>query len=333
MTWTELSDGEPTANTMSVTIERIEVAAFSIRTIEQVSTVERMNRRKMLFQMGTTALAVNNLAALQTFAESFPNTETMPGIFIGHGSPMNAITENNFVRGFREIAKSIPKPKAILCISSHWFIDGSKVTAMEKPRTIHDFGGFPKELHEITYPAPGSPELANLVLEQTKPTSMQLDNTWGLDHGAWTVALHMYPQADVPIVQLSVDRTLTPQGHFELGKRLNELRRRGILILGSGNIVHNLRMIDFQNIDRKNYGFDWAIEAREFVNGCVRKGDYLPLLHYAKQGRAMQLAVPTPEHYLPLLYILGLTHDPAKSHFFNDEMVAGSLSMTSLVVS
>lgn len=292
-----------------------------------------MNRRNMLVQIGTAALTAGNVTALQAFAESFPGTEAMPGMFVGHGSPMNAIEENQFVRGFREIAKTMPKPKAILCISAHWFIDGTKVTAMRSPRTIHDFGGFPRELSEIQYPAPGSPELANLTAEVAKPTHLNLDNNWGFDHGAWTVAMHMYPQADVPIVQLSVDRSLTPQGHFELGQRLNSLRHRGVLILGSGNIVHNLRLVDFQNFNRKNHGFDWAIEAREFVNRCIAEGNYRPLLEYAKHGRAMQLAVPTPEHYLPLLYILGLKHDPANHQLFNDELLAGSLSMTSLRVS
>ncbi len=283
--------------------------------------------------MGTAALTAGNLTALQAVAESFSLTEPMPGVFVGHGSPMNAIEENHFVRGFREIAKSIPKPKAILCISAHWFIDGTKVTAMDKPRTIHDFGGFPKELSEIQYPAPGSRELADLAAELAKPTAVNLNSNWGFDHGAWTVAMHMYPQADVPIVQLSVDRTLTPQGHFELGKRLDALRQRGILILGSGNIVHNLRLVDFQNFNRKNHGFDWAIEARAFVNRCIADGDYRPLFDYTKQGRAMQLAVPTPEHYLPLLYILGLKHDPENHELFNDELLAGSLSMTSLKIS
>ncbi len=160
-----------------------------------------MNRRRMLMQIGMGAVAVSNLNALQAFAETLPGSEPMPGLFIGHGSPMNAIEENHFVRGFRDIAKSIPKPKAILCISAHWFIDGTKVTAMNKPRTIHDFGGFPRELHQAQYPAPGSPELADVVTELAKPTQVGLDNNWGFDHGSWTVAMQMYPQADVPIVQ------------------------------------------------------------------------------------------------------------------------------------
>lgn len=283
--------------------------------------------------MGAGALTIGNLSTLQAFSDSLPNTEPMPGLFIGHGSPMNAIEENHFVLGFRDIAKSIPKPKAILCISAHWFIEGTKVTAMNRPRTIHDFGGFPKELHEAQYPAPGSPELAGLAADLAKPTLVSMDNTWGFDHGAWTVAMQMYPQADIPIVQLSIDKSLSTQRHFELGQRLNDLRHRGVLVMGSGNIIHNLRMADFRNLNRKDYGFDWAVEAREFVNRCLIEGNYRPLLEYTKQGRAMQLAAPTPDHYLPLLYILGLKHDPAKHQFFNDEMVGGSLSMTSLKVS
>lgn len=291
-----------------------------------------MNRRRMLLQMGAASITLRNLNELQAFAENLPYTETMPGLFVGHGSPMNAIEENDFVRGFREIAKSIPKPTAILCISAHWFVDGTKVTSMDKPRTIHDFGGFPEELHRIQYPAPGSVNLAQWTVELANPTQVRLDTDWGLDHGAWTVAIHMYPQADVPIVQLSLDRTLTPQKHFELGRRLDALRQRGVLVMGSGNIVHNLRLVDFQNFDRKNYGFDWAVEAKQYVNRYISEGNYRPLLEYAQQGRAMQLAVPTPEHYLPLLYILSLKHDPANHQFFNDELLAGSLSMTSLKV-
>lgn len=292
-----------------------------------------MNRRKMLLKLGIGTLAVGSMNALQALAESWPKTEPIPGLFIGHGNPMNAIEENHFVRGFREIAKSIPKPKAILCVSAHWFIDGTRVTAMNRPRTIHDFGGFPKELHEAQYPAPGSPELAEFAAELGKPTQIGMDHNWGFDHGSWTVAMQMYPQADVPIVQLSLDRKLTTQGHFELGERLNEIRHRGVLIMGSGNLLHNLRMADLRNVSRRNYGYDWAIEAREFMNRCIAEGNYRPLLEYTRQGRPMQLAVPTPDHFLPLLYILGLRHDPANHEFFNDELVAGSLSMTSLKVS
>ncbi len=292
-----------------------------------------MNRRKMLMQMGVGAFALGTLKELRAFAETLPGCDPLPGLFIGHGNPMNAIEENHFVRGFRQIASLIPKPKAILCVSAHWYIDGTQVTAMNKPKTIHDFGGFPKQLYEAQYPAPGSTELARVTAELAKPTQVGMDNNWGFDHGSWTVAMQMYPQADIPIVQLSIDRRLTPQGHFELGQRLNELRHRGVLVMGSGNLLHNLRMADLRNVNRRNYGYDWAIEARQFINRCIADGNYQPLLEYSKQGRALQLAIPTPDHYLPLLYVLGLKHDPANHQFFNDELVAGSLSMTSLMVS
>ena len=287
----------------------------------------------MLMQMGLGTLVGGKLTALEAFAETFPASEPLPGLFIGHGSPMNAIEDNRFVRSFRQVAQSIPKPKAILCVSAHWFIDGTKVTAMHRPRTIHDFGGFPRELHETQYPAPGSPELAGLAAELAKPTPVSMDQSWGFDHGSWTVAMQMYPQADVPIVQLSIDRRLTPQEHLELGKRLNDLRRRGVLVMGSGNLLHNLRMADLSKVEQRDYGYDWAMDARQFINQCIAEGNYRPLVEYTRQGRAMQLAIPTPDHFLPLLYILGLEHDPANHQLFNDELLAGSLSMTSLKVS
>lgn len=282
--------------------------------------------------MAIGGLGINSLRALESFADELPNSERMPALFLGHGSPMNAIEENQFVRGFRDAAKSIPRPKAILCVSAHWFTAGTKVTAMKSPRTIHDFGGFPRKLFEVEYPAPGSPELATATAGLLDPVKVELDQAWGLDHGAWSVAIHMYPDADVPLIQLSIDRRLSPRQHFELASQLETLRRRGVLILGSGNIVHNLSLVSFRGAQGSDYGFDWAVEARQFVNGCIRKGDYAPLMDYQKQGRSMQLAVPTPEHYLPLLYILGLEHDPEKHELFNDDMVAGSLSMTSLKV-
>ncbi|MCC9600961.1 4,5-DOPA dioxygenase extradiol [Stieleria sp. JC731] len=254
----------------------------------------------------------------------------MPALFLGHGSPMNALEENRFVQGFRSVAKTIPTPKAILCISAHWYTHGTKVTAMKKPKTIHDFGGFPRALHEFQYPASGSPELAQATAGLITKTSASLDDSWGLDHGAWTVLTHLYPNADVPVVQLSLDRTKAPEVHFALGQQLDALRRRGILIVGSGNIVHNLRLVDFQNMQRRNHGFDWALEAQNFVNQQLTTGDYEKLVDYSKQGRAMNLAVPTPDHYLPLLYVLGLEHNPDTLKLFNNEMVGGSLSMTSV---
>lgn len=289
-----------------------------------------MDRRDFWKRTAGTVLSIGTLNQLEAFAKELPRSEPMPALFLGHGNPMNALEENRFVKGFREIEKTIPRPKAILCVSAHWFTRGTKVTAMKQPKTIHDFGGFPQALHEFEYPAPGSPELAEATAKLVPNAPAELDQSWGLDHGAWTVLTHLYPAADVPVVQLSLDRTKPAEFHFDLGRQLDVLRHHGILIVGSGNIVHNLRLVDFRNMDRPNHGFDWAVEAQNFVNQQIAAGDYAPLVDYAKQGRAMNLAVPTPDHYLPLLYILGLKHKPEQLKLFNNEMLAGSLSMTSV---
>jgi len=273
-----------------------------------------------------------NISDLHDKSNIFPQTEKMPVLFLGHGSPMNAIEENQFVEGFRDVAKTLPKPTAILCISAHWYISGTKVTAMKIPQTIHDFGGFPKELYEVQYPTPGNPELAAEVKQILSPTAVDLDEKWGLDHGAWSVIKHLYPKADVPVIQLSIDYSKSPDYHFELAKQLGSLREKGILIIGSGNIVHNLRLVDWQNFSKDNFGLDWAIEARETINQWLLEGNYQPIIDYKKQIRAIQLAVPTPDHYLPLIYALGLKEKSDSMTLFNDKMVAGSLSMTSLKI-
>ena len=266
------------------------------------------------------------------FLSSFSNTDTMPLLFTGHGNPMNAIEENDFVKGFRNIAKTLSKPNAILCVSAHWFTNGTFVTAMEKPRTIHDFYGFPPELYAVKYPAEGSPELAKESKQLLNPALVELDEKWGLDHGAWSVIKHFYPNADVPVVQLSIDYTKPAEFHFNLAKQLAALRNKGILIIGSGNIIHNLRLVDFKNFDKKNYGYDWAIEAHEKIDKFITNENFTPLLDYEKLGTAVNLAVPTPDHYFPLMYILGLKQKHETIHLFNDELVAGSLSMTSLLI-
>ena len=275
---------------------------------------------------------MTNLNELHRISQSFTNSEKMPVLFLGHGSPMNAIEENQFVTGFREIAKTLPKPNAILCVSAHWFTQGTKVTSMEMPRTIHDFSGFPKELYEVKYPAKGDPALAKETKKLLNPTFVELDEKWGLDHGAWSVIKHLYPSADIPVVQLSIDYTKPAQIHFELAQKLNSLRHKGILIIGSGNIIHNLGLVDFKNFNKDNYGFDWAIEARETINNYLLEGNYQPLINYEKQSKAFQLAIPTPEHYLPLIYTLGLQQEGESLTLFNDKLVAGSLSMTSLKI-
>lgn len=273
---------------------------------------------------------MNTLNDLHKISSTFSNTDKMPVLFLGHGSPMNAIEENEFVTGFRNLAKTLPKPNAILCISAHWFTNGTKVTTMEMPRTIHDFGGFPQALFDVQYPAKGSPELAIETKELLLPMEVDLDESWGLDHGAWSVIKHLYPDANVPVIQLSIDYTKPAQYHFDLAQKLSALRTKGILIIGSGNIVHNLGLVDFRNMDKDNYGYNWAIEARETINNYLLDGNFQPLIDFEKQSKALQLAIPTPEHYLPLIYTLGLKEKQEELSLFNDKLVAGSLSMTSV---
>jgi 4,5-DOPA dioxygenase extradiol len=267
---------------------------------------------------------------LQQLSESLPNTEKMPVLFLGHGSPMNAIEENEFVAGFRNVAQSIPKPSAILCISAHWYINKTAVTAMEMPKQIYDFGGFPKALFDVKYTPKGSLLLAEETIKTVKNVAVEKDENWGLDHGAWTVIKHLYPNADVPVVQMSIDYTKGPEYHFELAKELQALRNKGVLIIGSGNIIHNLGLVDFYNLNKDNYGYDWAIEARIIMNNLIEKGDFISLTQYQTLGKAVQLAIPTPEHYLPLLYSLALKTDKDELKLFNDKLQGGSLSMTSV---
>ena len=271
-----------------------------------------------------------NLNDLENISRQFNTTEKMPVLFLGHGSPMNAIEENQFVQGFRNISREIPKPNAILCISAHWFTNGTFVTAMQNPKTIHDFYGFPKELFEVNYPAPGSPELAKETAALLLPEIVEEDHSWGLDHGAWSVIKHLYPDAEIPVIQLSIDYTKPPQYHFDLAKKLQKLREKGILIIGSGNIVHNLRMVDWKNINTVGAGWDWAIEAREKTNNWLLEGNFQNLIDYHRQGVALQTAVPSPDHYLPLIYSLGLKEKSENLSLFNDELIGGSLSMTSV---
>ena len=271
-----------------------------------------------------------NLNDLSKISDGFNNTEKMPVLFLGHGSPMNAIEENQFVQGFRDAANKIPKPNAILCVSAHWYTEGTFVTAMDMPKTIHDFYGFPKELFDVNYPAPGNPDLAHETAELLSPVEVGEDHSWGLDHGAWSVIRHMYPEADIPVIQLSIDYRKPPEYHFELAKKLSKLREKGILIIGSGNIVHNLRMIDWRNIDTIGAGWDWAIEAREKTNNWLLAGNFQNLLNYRNMGTELQYAIPTPDHFLPLIYTLGLKEKSENLSLFNDELIGGSLSMTSV---
>lgn len=278
------------------------------------------------------ALAAMKLKELETVTRDFSVTEKMPVLFLGHGSPMNAIEENEFVRGFRAIGKDIPKPTAILMISAHWETRGTFVTAMEHPRTIHDFGGFPQALFDVQYPAPGSPALAKETKELIKKVQVGLDDMWGLDHGAWSVVKHLYPNADVPVIQMSIDYTQNAQYHYELAKELAALRNKGVLIIGSGNMVHNLGMISWDKLNTDSYGYDWAIEANDKMKQFILSDNHKELINYRSQGKAWDLAIPSPEHYLPLIYALALKDKNETISFYNDKPVAGSLTMTSVKI-
>jgi 4,5-DOPA dioxygenase extradiol len=256
----------------------------------------------------------------------------LPTLFIGHGSPMNGIENNEFSQTWKNFGKEIPKPKAVLVISAHWLTNGTKITAMENPKTIHDFGGFPKELFEVQYPAKGNPELALATQKLITSTPVELDHDWGLDHGTWTVVKHMYPDADIPVLQLSIDYNKPAQYHFDLAKQLASLRKKGVLIIGSGNMVHNLRMIAWDKLNENNYGYDWAIEMNSIFKDKIASGDFKSLIAYEKLGAAAQLAIPTPDHYFPLLYNLGLQDENDAIRFFNDKSVGGSLTMTSVKI-
>lgn len=259
-----------------------------------------------------------------------PNDEElMPLLFLGHGSPMNAIEENDFVKGFRNIGKSIPKPNAILCISAHWETRGTFLIAGEKPVTIHDFGGFPKALYEVQYPAPGNPALAMETKQLLTKADAGLDTTRGFDHGSWSVIKHLYPDADVPLIQMSMDITRTPEDHYDLAGELAPLRKKGVLIIGSGNMVHNLGLVDWRKPDE---GFEWAVAADEKFKKLIRNGEHGQLIDYQNLGKDALLSIPTPEHYLPLLYMLGLKRRDEEILFFNEYAVMGSLSMTSLKI-
>lgn len=266
-------------------------------------------------------------------SQPFGGTEQMPVLFLGHGSPMNAIEENEFVTGFRTVAKGIPRPTAILCVSAHWETRGTFVTAMEHPMTIHDFGGDPpKALLDVQYPAPGSPELAKETKSIVSKTEVGLDEKWGMDHGVWSVIKHLYPNADIPVIQMSLDCYQTPKFHYELASELASLRKKGVLIVGSGNMVHNLRMVEWDKINEDNFGYDWALEASDKMKKFILSGDHQQLINFQSQGKAFDLAIPTPEHYLPLLYTLALKKENERVSLLNDKAVGGSLTMTSLKI-
>lgn len=267
---------------------------------------------------------------LYNLSKSFKIREKIqPVFFIGHGSPMNGIQENEFSNNWKKIGQTIDLPSAVLVVSAHWLTRGTHVTAMQEPQTIHDFGGFPQELFDVQYPAPGSPFLAEETSKLITSTTVELDHEWGLDHGTWTVVRHMFPEANIPVLQLSIDYYKPLQYHYDLAKQLFELRKRGVLIIGSGNMIHNLRMVDWKNIDTPGFGYDWAIELNEVLKKHIVQHNHKTLIDYESMGKAALLAIPTPDHYIPMIYNLALQSDKDDISFFNDRLVAGSLNMTS----
>jgi 4,5-DOPA dioxygenase extradiol len=289
-----------------------------------------MNRSKFikLALGGTTMMTLN---PLYNWSKDLKETAVkLPVLFIGHGSPMNGIEDNEFSGTWSKFGKEIPKPKAVLVVSAHWLTNGTHITAMENPKTIHDFGGFPQALFDVQYPAKGSRELALETSKLITSTQVELDHDWGLDHGTWTVVRHMYPEADIPVLQLSIDYGKSPQYHYELAKELASLRRKGVLIIGSGNMVHNLRMVAWDKLSEPEFGYDWALEINQIFKDKIISGDAKSLIAYEKLGSAAKLAIPTPDHYYPLLYTLGLQDTTDAVSFFNDKAVGGSLTMTSV---
>jgi 4,5-DOPA dioxygenase extradiol len=274
-------------------------------------------------------MMMSTLSQFNNFTNNLPLQDSlMPVLFIGHGSPMNGIEDNEFSAKWAGIAKDIPEPKAVLVVSAHWFTKGTHITAMDFPRTIHDFGGFPQALFDVDYPAPGNPALALETAGLIHSTEVGLDHDWGLDHGAWTVIRHMYPEAIIPVLQLSIDYTKDATYHYNLAKELYELRKKGVLILGSGNMVHNLRMMSWEMIH--GGGFDWALEMNDKFKSLILNREHQQLADYRNLGREAMLAIPTPEHYLPLMYTLGLQNASENVSLFNDKAVGGSLTMTSV---
>lgn len=249
----------------------------------------------------------------------------IPAIFFGHGNPMNALAQNVWTEGWAAIGKEIPRPRAVLCVSAHWYLPATMVTAMPAPRTIHDFGGFPRQLYEIKYPVPGDPELARRVQSLLEPVPVRMDETWGLDHGTWSVLCHVFPEADVPVIQLSIDETQPAEFHYETAKRLTVLRDEGVLIVGSGNLVHNLHAYAWgrQEIEP----FDWAVRFEARARELLLAAEHEPLIAYETLGRDAALSIPTPDHYLPLLYVIGQRREGEDVSFPVEGFDGGSVSM------
>lgn len=293
-----------------------------------------MNRGSFIKAGGMLALAqisgMSTLSALASLGSSLAPSHRMPVLFIGHGSPMNAIEDNKYSQSWHALGTTLPRPQAILSVSAHWLTNGTKVTSMAQPKTIHDFGGFPKALFDAQYPAHGSPEFANLTRELVTYSHIQGDDTWGLDHGTWSVLLPMYPAADIPVFQLSLDYDQPTTYHYEIGKQLSKLRDKGVLIIGSGNLVHNLRAVDWSG---GNKVYDWAQEFDSKFTKWIEDGDHASILNYQKiLGNTATMAHPSYDHLLPLFYILGLQQKGEKVSFFNEQFDMASISMRSMLI-
>lgn len=289
-----------------------------------------MKRNQFIKSIAAGAVGMSILSAFREFTNNLQEAEhLMPVLFVGHGSPMNGIEDTEFSRRWTQMAKEIPTPKAVLVVSAHWFTQGTKITAMDFPETIHDFGGFPQALFDVQYPAPGQPALAKETAALIRSAHVELDHDWGLDHGTWTIIRHMYPEANIPVLQLSIDYSKGAQFHYDLAKELYALRKKGVLIIGSGNMIHNLRMAAWDKLNDA-YGYDWAMKMNDTFKSLILDNDHKALINYSLLGKEATLAIPTPEHYLPLMYTLGLKGKNDATSFFNDKVVGGSLNMTSV---
>lgn len=303
-----------------------------------------MRRRKFVKSVigaGLLGSTMNAFAFISNLSNELYHTgkKKMPILFIGHGSPMNGIENNEFSKYWNKLGKEIPKPQAVLCISAHWLTKGTAITAMKKPRTIHDFGDFSHELSNVQYNVDGSPVLAEEIKRNMLNIKMKLDHDWGLDHGCWTVVKQMYPDEDIPVLQLSIDIKQSGEYHYNLGKQLDFLRKKGVLIIGSGNMIHNLSMIGApkgKQVSLKTmsqeYGYDWALDINETFKNHIMAKNHKAMIDYKKMGAAAVKAIPQPDHYYPLLYILGLQSKSDQIEVFNDKCVGGSLSMTSFLI-
>lgn len=287
--------------------------------------------RRYFIGLSAMSVAFASISPLRSLFEGEDRgSEIFPALFVGHGSPMNAIEQNEFTNQWKKITLNFDKPKAIICISAHWLTRGTFVTAMEHPKTIHDFGGFPQALFDVQYPASGSPDTAHWAQEAIKSAQVLENEDWGLDHGTWSILRNMYPNADIPVVQLSIDYSKPLSYHFQLAQELKTLRNKGVLIIGSGNMVHNLGMIAWDKINTPGFGYDWALEIDHIFKEKIINRDFQSLIEWNKLHKQISLAIPTLDHYIPLIYAAGLSDKRDEIAFFNDKAIAGSLTMTSV---